>query len=126
MYTVAVKKQFIAWHYLIGGNWGPENEKHSHRYCLEVSLEGPQLNEHGYLIDITIINCLLDDIVIRLQDRVLNDLPEFAGLNPSIEHLAGLCFQWMRDSLTNPPIAAICIKIFENEDAWASFRRIVK
>ena len=126
MYTMAVKRQFIARHYLIGGNWGSENQEHSHFYRLEVSLEGPRLNEHGYLIDITVINGLLDGIVTRLHDHVLNDIQELADLNPSIEHLAGLCCQWVQDGLPNPPIDAICVKIFENEDAWASVRRLIK
>ena len=100
--------------------------RNSHRYNVEVRLEGPQLNEYGYLADITMLNGLLEDIVTRLRDRVLNDIPEFAGLNPSIEHLAGICCRWMQDGLSNPPIAAICVKIFENEDAWASIRQMIK
>ncbi len=30
MYSVSVRRNFIAQHYLIGGDWGPENELHSH------------------------------------------------------------------------------------------------
>jgi 6-pyruvoyltetrahydropterin/6-carboxytetrahydropterin synthase len=35
MYVVAVKREFDAQHFLIGGDWGPENEIHSHHggYC---------------------------------------------------------------------------------------------
>jgi 6-pyruvoyltetrahydropterin/6-carboxytetrahydropterin synthase len=32
MYTVAVRRDFIAQHYLIGGDWGAENELHAHHY----------------------------------------------------------------------------------------------
>ena len=123
MFTVGVRRQFIARHYLIGGNWGRENEIHSHHYALEVSFEGRELNEHGYLLDIVEIEERLDKIVARLQDSVLNELPEFAGLNPSIEHLAALCCRLLQEGLTNPPLAAVTVKIFENNDAWASCRR---
>jgi 6-pyruvoyltetrahydropterin/6-carboxytetrahydropterin synthase len=32
MYTVAVRRDFIAQHYRIGGDWGAENELHAHHY----------------------------------------------------------------------------------------------
>ena len=38
MYTVSVKQDLIAQHYLIGGDWGAENEPHSHHYEVEVRL----------------------------------------------------------------------------------------
>lgn len=55
MYTVAVTRDFIANHYLIGGDWGSENQPHAHHYVAEVSIEGTQLDQHGYLVDIVAI-----------------------------------------------------------------------
>ena len=43
-YTVAVERDFIARHKLIGGDWGPENELHSHHYRVELALEGSELD----------------------------------------------------------------------------------
>ncbi|WP_374685789.1 6-pyruvoyl tetrahydropterin synthase family protein, partial [Promineifilum sp.] len=86
MYTIAVKRDFVGQHYLIGGNWGAENEWHSHHYTVEVQLEGAELDRHGYLVDIVDIERHLEALVVHYRDRTLNDLPEFAGLNPSIEH----------------------------------------
>ncbi|MEZ4656751.1 MAG: 6-carboxytetrahydropterin synthase [Caldilineaceae bacterium] len=40
MYTLAVQRDFVAQHFLIGGDWGPENQWHSHHYRLEVQLQG--------------------------------------------------------------------------------------
>ena len=52
MYRVAVRRDFIAQHYLIGGDWGAENQKHSHHYVLELELGGETLDQHNYLVDI--------------------------------------------------------------------------
>ena len=52
MYTLAVRRDFIARHFLIGGDWGPENNEHAHHYRVEVQLEGSSLDKHGYLVDI--------------------------------------------------------------------------
>ena len=35
MYTLSVKRDFIARHYLIGGDWGPENFPNSHHRGVE-------------------------------------------------------------------------------------------
>ncbi|HEY5571476.1 MAG TPA: 6-carboxytetrahydropterin synthase, partial [Anaerolineales bacterium] len=82
MYTVTVKRNFIARHFLIGGDWGSENKLHSHHYQVEVQLEGSLLNEHGYLVDIMDIEANLEEIIAAYRDRTLNELPEFEGLNP--------------------------------------------
>ena len=42
MYTVSVKHDLIARHYLIGGDWGAENDLHSHHYVIEVRVEAAE------------------------------------------------------------------------------------
>ncbi|MCA9958414.1 MAG: 6-carboxytetrahydropterin synthase [Chloroflexota bacterium] len=125
MYTVAVKRDFVAQHFLIGGDWGAENEWHSHHYQVEVQLEGATLDQHGYLVDIVDIEHHLNSLVARYRDKTLNDLPEFAALNPSIEHFARIFCQAMAARIHAPNISTITIKIWENDIAWASYRFVV-
>jgi 6-pyruvoyltetrahydropterin/6-carboxytetrahydropterin synthase len=121
MYTTAVKRDFVAQHYLIGGDWGAENEKHSHHYQVEVQLMGDTLDQHGYLVDIVDITRALDDLVARLRDQTLNDLPEFAGLNPSIEHLSRLFGQSFSQHIHASNISRVRVQIWENDIAWSSY-----
>ncbi len=121
MYTVAVRRDFIAQHYLIGGDWGPENDLHSHHYVVEVRLEGPTLDEHGYLVDIVAIEQALDALVARYRDHTLNDLPEFAGLNPSLEHFARLWAQALVERLALPTVQRLTVVLWEHAQAWASY-----
>jgi 6-pyruvoyltetrahydropterin/6-carboxytetrahydropterin synthase len=122
MYTVAVKRDFIAQHFLIGGDWGPENHRHSHHYVLELRLEGDDLDRHGYLVDIDDIGAALQEQLEHYQDRVLNELPEFAGLNPSIEHFSRILCQAFSARIRANNIDAIVVKLWENDIAWASYR----
>jgi len=122
MYTVAVKRDFIAQHYLIGGDWGAENELHSHHYQAEVQLEGAELDQHGYLVDIVDIERALDALIARYRDHTLNDLPEFAGLNPSIERFAHLLCQALAAHIQASNLRRVTVKLWENELAWASYR----
>lgn len=123
MYTIAVQRDFIAQHYLIGGDWGAENQRHSHHYRLELQLEGRELDRHGYLVDIVNIERILDERVSAYRDCTLNELAEFAGLNPSIEHFARILCQSIAAELQVPNIRALTVRLWENDIAWASFRQ---
>lgn len=125
-YTVAVKRDFVAQHYLIGGDWGPENDKHSHHYFVEVQLHGETLDQHGYLVDIVDIEHHLEALVAEYKDQTLNDLPQFAELNPSIEHFSRIFCHQLAERITAPNLSHITLKIWENEIAWASFRLALK
>ena len=126
MYTVAVKRDFVAQHFLIGGDWGTENEWHSHHYVVEVQLHGDKLDQHGYLVDIVDIEENLEKLVSYFKDSTLNDLPEFAGLNPSIEHFSRIfCAQYI-ERIQAEMLTAVTVQIWENEIAWASYHLILK
>jgi 6-pyruvoyltetrahydropterin/6-carboxytetrahydropterin synthase len=123
MYTLAVKRDFVAQHFLIGGDWGAENFKHSHHYVLELQLEGATLDRHGYLVDIVAVEQQLEAIVAHYRDQTLNDLPEFVGLNPSIEHFTRIVCQTLIAGLPAHQLHALQVKIWENEIAWAAYRQ---
>ncbi len=122
MYAVAVKRAFVAQHFLIGGDWGAENEKHSHHYQVEVQLYGETLDPHGYLVDIVDIEHHLNQLVAYFRDKTLNDLPQFVGLNPSIEHFSRIFCQGMAQQIQAATLSHITVKIWENEIAWASYQ----
>ena len=122
MYTVAVKRDFIAQHYLIGGDWGPENELHSHHYAIELQLEGAELDQHGYLVDIVDIETNLEALVEEYRDQTLNELPAFKGLNPSIEHFSRILCLELDKRILATNITTLTVILWENEIAWASYR----
>jgi 6-pyruvoyltetrahydropterin/6-carboxytetrahydropterin synthase len=123
MYQVSVKRNFVAEHFLIGGDWGPENQSHSHHYEVEVQLEGATLDQHGYLVDIVEIKAHLESLLNYFRNRTLNELQEFAGLNPSLEHFARIFCQNLSGRLASPNLNAITIRLWEDESAWAAYRQ---
>jgi 6-pyruvoyltetrahydropterin/6-carboxytetrahydropterin synthase len=121
MYSVTVKRDLIAQHFLVGGDWGRENELNSHRYEIEARYEGASLDEHGFLVDIDVVSGRLDGLVERYRDRTLNELPEFRGLNPSVEHFARiLADQLVIDA---PNLAHLEVTVWEDAGAAAGYRR---
>jgi 6-pyruvoyltetrahydropterin/6-carboxytetrahydropterin synthase len=121
MYELMVRRDFVAQHFLTVPNCGPENEWHSHHFELEVILRGDSLNQHGYLVDIDEVKEALDAIVDRYRDTTLNDLPEFEGLNPSVEHFARIVCDSLNDRLSTSTLEGMEVKIWEDEEAWASY-----
>ena len=121
MYTLAVKRDFIARHFLIGGDWGAENFPNSHHYVLELQLEGKDLDQHGYLVDIVDVEKHLDEVVGQYKEQMLNDCPAFAGLNPSIEHFARILAMSLSERIQAKNISAVKVVLWENESAWAAY-----
>lgn len=123
MFELCVNQDFIAQHFLIGGDWGDENQKHSHRYRIEVQLEGQELDQHGYLVDIVNVKDSLEKVTAYFRDTTLNELPEFKDLNPSIEHLARISFQLLLKLIDHSEESLLSVKIWEDDLAWALYRR---
>ena len=121
MYTLGVKRDFIARHFLTGGDWGAENFPNSHHYVLELQLEGRELDQHGYLCDIVDVEKHLDEVIGYYREQMLNEKPEFAGLNPSIEHFARILATSLGERIRAENITALKVVLWENESAWASY-----
>jgi 6-pyruvoyltetrahydropterin/6-carboxytetrahydropterin synthase len=122
MYTLGVKRDFIARHFLIGGDWGPENFPNSHHYALELQMSGTDLDQHGYLVDIVDVEKQLDEIVNYYKEEMLNDKPEFAGLNPSIEHFARILATSLSERIKADNITLLKVVLWENDSAWAAYK----
>lgn len=124
MYTVTVSRDFVAQHFLTVPDPGPEGEVHSHHYELAAECEGSDLNEYGYLLDIDDLTRSLDAIEERYRDELLNDLEEFSGLNPSVEHFCRIVADRLAEDLASE-VETLRVKIHEDEIAWAAYERAV-
>ncbi|MDQ3810645.1 MAG: 6-carboxytetrahydropterin synthase [Chloroflexota bacterium] len=123
MYSLSVRTAFIAQHFLVGGDWGAENERHSHQYVLELQLEGASLDEHGYLVDIVRVEAELGALRAHYADGLLNTMSEFEGLNPSVEHFARILCQQLAAGVAAANLTGISVRLWENEIASASYRQ---
>lgn len=115
---VAVRRQFIAQHFLVGSDWGAENHLHSHHYQIELQLSGTRLDEHRFLVDIQKLEKIVDGVVSRYSDQTLNLLPNFNGLNPSLEQFAQLICVDAANMLVAENWTQINVKLWENDIAW--------
>ena len=121
MYRVCVRRDFIAQHFLVGGDWGAENQLHSHHYVLELELAGETLDRHKYLVDILDIESHLNAQIGYYRDQTLNDKPEFKDANPSLESFARILCEALSAGILAPNIRLVTTRLWENENAWAGY-----
>jgi 6-pyruvoyltetrahydropterin/6-carboxytetrahydropterin synthase len=73
---------------------------HGHNYTLEVAVRC-EVDARGHTADVAALDAAVDEHVIRkLDHKHLNvDVPEFRERNPSVEHIAVTCWQYLVDHL---------------------------
>lgn len=125
MYDVTVTRTFVAQHFLTVPDPGPEGEPHSHHYTVEVTLEAPELNAYGYVVDIDHLSEAADAVVDRYRDQLLNDCPAFSGLNPSVEHFARIFGDRLLETLGPETATAMKITMHEDDIARVSHERTI-
>lgn len=84
-------------------------------------MSGSELDQHGYLVDILDVEKNLDEIVNYYKDQMLNDKPEFAGLNPSIEHFSRILATSLSERIKAENITLLKVVLWENDAAWAAY-----
>jgi 6-pyruvoyltetrahydropterin/6-carboxytetrahydropterin synthase len=74
---------------------------HGHNYELIVRLTGPIDPVTGYVFDLGVLSDLIKrEVEAKLDHRNLNEeVPEFATLIPSAEHIAVVIWNWLRPHL---------------------------
>lgn len=121
MYTLCLIKDFIARHYLIGGDWGAENSLHEHHYKIELRLSSESLDRHGYLVDLVDVEMHLETIIAGYREKTLNELAPFKGKNPSLELFARILWMDFQKRLGSDYPVEIEIRLWENDFAWAQW-----
>jgi len=123
MFQVSVEETFSSGHALRGYKGKCENP-HGHNYRVQVTLEGPQLNHIGLLIDFTHLKEVMRAIIKRLDHQFLNDLEPFTTINPSAENMAKYFYDEITSNLNDlPPGARVSnVIVWETDTAMAKYQ----
>jgi 6-pyruvoyltetrahydropterin/6-carboxytetrahydropterin synthase len=123
MFEVSVEETFAAGHALRHYRGKCENV-HGHNYRVQVTLEGPELDSIGLLVDFVQVKKLIQAVVDKLDHRFLNDVPPFDVLNPSAENMARYFFEELAAGLgQGNPVRIAAVKIWETDTTSATFRQ---
>jgi 6-pyruvoyltetrahydropterin/6-carboxytetrahydropterin synthase len=120
MYELKVITRFAAAHRLTMVGAKCEN-MHGHNWKIEVVLKGDRLNAAGVLMDFGEIKALLRDIIGRLDHQFLNELPIFAGNQPSSERIAAFVADQLQQALGDLKVRVSRVSAWESDDACATW-----
>ena len=123
MFQVSVEETFSAGHALRGYKGKCENP-HGHNYRVRVTLEGPQLDSIGLLVDFTHLKHIIREVMGRLDHQFMNDLEPFKSANPSAENVAKYFYDEVIRQLKGlPPGARVTdVVLWETDTTRAQYR----
>ena len=129
MHEVTKSIEFDAAHRLMGYP-GLCAELHGHRYRVEVTVRGEELNELGILVDFHDLKewmIFLGDwdhaALLCGNDPLLGQLTRIISFreNPTAEHMAKAIFNNIRTHLRELPVELVKVRVYETPDAWADY-----
>jgi 6-pyruvoyltetrahydropterin/6-carboxytetrahydropterin synthase len=108
MYELIIKGEFSAAHNLRGYK-GKCEQLHGHNYGVELYIRQSILNKSGIAIDFTVLKKLLDKALSEYDHRHLNELRDFAKLNPTAENIAYMIHRKIKKTLPGKHRLKVCI-----------------
>jgi len=87
MFTVSVRKCFWALHRLVGAG-GRLEPLHGHNWTVTAEVAAPQLDDAGTVMDFSVLEAVLEDILAGLENTGLDQLDCFSRRGCSAEQLA--------------------------------------
>lgn len=121
VYTVSVQAHYDSAHFLV--NYKGKCERlHGHRYVVDVAVQTDQLNEAGIAFDFVDLKRELRALADHLDHELLNELPEFEGVETSAENQARWFYEELRRRLPEPLGSGLLYaRVWETPTQWAQY-----
>ncbi len=128
MFEVKVITHFSAAHYLKEYK-GKCEELHGHNWKVEVTVEAKKLDKKGMVIDFKELRRILNEVVMYMDHKFLNEIPPFLKYNTTSEVIAQYIFKEFKKKLIKylkiKRTKAIRVKevsVWEQGDSCAIYR----
>lgn len=122
MYELIVDRSFSAAHSLRDYD-GACARVHGHNYRVECGVVGDELLPNGMLLDFGILKQLCDEILDAMDHRMLNELPQFATVNPTSESIARYVFESLAAALDDGRVRVNAVRVWETPGQSATYRK---
>jgi len=96
---------------------------HGHNYRLEVAVAAP-IDAEGRILDVELLDAVVDQTVIERYDHkhLSVDVPEFAGRNSSVEHIAQSIYRLLLDPIAGLGAALEEVRVWETSKTVCVYR----
>jgi 6-pyruvoyltetrahydropterin/6-carboxytetrahydropterin synthase len=122
MFEVTIEETFAAGHALRNYKGKCENV-HGHNYRCQVTVEGPEVDDNGLLVDFVDLKKIVHSVLDRLDHQWLNEFPPFDKINPSAENIAKYIFDEVYTGLgVREGTRLGQVRLWETDTAYAVYR----
>jgi len=119
MYTISLQHNLTVAHVLPFES-APENTVHTHRYTVEIIVDGPHLDDNGFLLDVIDLKQRLRRVTQHFEGRLLNEMEEFTQLVPTMETMAKVFWDALRVDLQDSA-ETLTVHVWEDPTTFAGF-----
>lgn len=119
MFEIGINAQFEAAHALVG-DFGPATCTHGHTYRVEAIVRGRQLKADGTLLDITVLQSALGEILARLHYRDLGEVAGLEQVNTTAENVASFIWNQLASTLGGYGLETLIVRVWEKAAAYAA------
>lgn len=121
-YEVGLSRTVRAFH-VMPGMPGPEGQRHSHDYRIELVASRRELDQQAMVCDLDRLEEALAALTARIEDQDLEDAVQPPGAQPvTVEALA----RWVHDTLAGPVRQAggetLAVRVWESPAAFGGYR----
>ena len=120
MFDVVVEQEISAAHQLKGYQGKCEN-LHGHNWKVRLEVTVRELDEIGLAIDFVELKAMLKEMLDEYDHKMLNDLPEFSGMNPTSENLARLLYAKCREKIKARKIQIKDVTVWESPRSFIRY-----
>ncbi|RMF47715.1 MAG: 6-carboxytetrahydropterin synthase QueD [Deltaproteobacteria bacterium] len=121
MYHLTIQTHFAAAHNLVNYQGDCEN-LHGHNWKVEVQVSARDLDKAGLGIDFKVLKKETNNLLDLLDHKYLNDLEMFQGQSPSSENISRYLFDQLGQRLNSDNVRVEEVRVWESENACASYR----
>ena len=118
MYHLTVEQHFDAAHHLVGYR-GKCQRNHGHRFLVQTTVEGAEVNNLGMLIDFGEVKTKVDFELEKLDHWDLNTITPFDIINPTAENIASYLYYRLQNAFGKTKLTSV--KIYESPECYIEF-----
>jgi 6-pyruvoyl-tetrahydropterin synthase len=121
MYEAGLSITFRAWHVMPHVE-GPESELHEHEYHMEVTALSRELDAHGMVCDLDLLEAALEQTIEPLRGKELNEIIPLENVDAvTVEVLARWSHQDLARRLSGHGIDSLSVRVWESPHAFGGY-----
>lgn len=121
MFTVTIRDHVMIAHSLKSNAFGPAQNMHGATYVVDATFQSENLDENNIVIDIAIAHKVLKEVLLPINYKNLDELPQFTGILTTTEYLASYIHSKIAEQVKPVFSGNLKITLGESHVAWAGY-----